>query len=100
MARHGVLTEQVTEVVDHLGDLVDRLPAGRAAEARRTLRARTMDVRKGRWDAVSDGEMVTDGIGFLVLEGALVRCVTAGHRTSGELLGPGDIIRPEHDANI
>jgi CRP-like cAMP-binding protein len=26
-----------------------------------------------------------------------MRCVTAAHRTSGELLGPGDVVRPHQD---
>ena len=56
-----------------------------------------MRLRRGRWDAAHDARLVSDGVGFLVLEGAMIRCVTAGHRTSGELLGPGDVLRPGHD---
>ena len=57
-----------------------------------------MLVRKGRWDAAADGRADrAGGIGFLVLDGALIRCVSAAHRTSGELLGPGDLVRPDDD---
>ena len=34
------------------------------------------------------------GLGLLVLEGVLVRSVTVGGRSAGELLGAGDLIGP------
>jgi len=77
-----------------------RLPLKQCLEAsRHALRARSILVRKGRWEAAADGRLIGQGVGFLVLDGALVRCVTAAHRTSGELLGPGDLVRPESPAN-
>ena len=94
MARPGVLQEEVVDVLDALPDLVDAVPAERLDQARHALRARCILVRRGRWEAEADARFVDGGIGFLVLEGALVRCVTAAHRTSGELLGPGDIVKP------
>jgi CRP-like cAMP-binding protein len=97
MARRGLVQDDVVDVVEGLPDLLDLLSPERVATARRALRARTMLVRKGRWDAEQDGEYVEGGIGFLVLDGALIRCVSAAHRTSGELLGPGDLLRPDSD---
>jgi CRP/FNR family cyclic AMP-dependent transcriptional regulator len=97
MARPGVLQEEVVDVLDALPDLFDAIPADRLEQARHALRARSILVRKGRWEAAADSRFIDGGIGFLVLEGALVRCVTAAHRTSGELLGPGDIVHPTHD---
>jgi CRP-like cAMP-binding protein len=94
MARPGVLQEEVVDVLDALPDVLDALPPDRLEPARHALRARSMLVRKGRWEAAADSRFIEGGIGFLVIEGALVRCVTAAHRTSGELLGPGDIVRP------
>src|SRR4051812_44805158 len=94
MARPGVLQEEVVDVLDALPDLFDAIPANRVDQARHALRARAILVRKGRWEASSDARFIEGGIGFLVVEGALVRCVTAAHRTSGELLGPGDVITP------
>ena len=85
------------DVVDGLPDLLDLVPADRLPTARRALRAHSLLVRKGRWDATADADMVDGGIGFLVLDGALIRCVTAAHRTSGELLGPGDLVRCDDD---
>ncbi len=97
MIRRGVLMDEAVDVVDALPELHDALPRERRALARQTLRARTMLLRRGRWDAMLDTPCIEGGAGFLILEGALVRCVTAAHRTSGELLGPGDLMRPDHD---
>jgi CRP-like cAMP-binding protein len=97
LGRHGALLDEVVEVAELLPDLVDTLPDDRLEVVRRGLRARTMRVRRGRWAAPLDAEMVDGGIGFLVAEGAVMRCVTAAHRTSGELLGPGDVMRPGQD---
>jgi CRP-like cAMP-binding protein len=97
MLRRGLMTDEAVDVVEALPELHDALSLERRVAARRTLRARVVDLRRGRWDAIADAHLIEDGAGFLVLEGALIRCVTAAHRTSGELLGPGDILRPCHD---
>jgi CRP/FNR family cyclic AMP-dependent transcriptional regulator len=97
MARQGLLQETIVDVLEALPDLVDVLPAERIEPARHALRARSVMVRKGRWEAAADASLVEQGPGFLILDGALVRCVTAAHRTSGELLGPGDLVRPGYD---
>ena len=71
---------------------------GRPPRRRPPRPARPRDgVRKGRWDADADAELIEGGIGFLVLDGALMRCVTAAHRTSGELLGAGRPRCARHD---
>ncbi len=95
--RRGVLLEEAVDVLDALPELEDALDLERRLLARRALRARTMTVRRGRWGASLDAPLVEGGFGFLVLEGAMVRCVTAAHRTAGELLGPGDLIVPAEE---
>jgi CRP-like cAMP-binding protein len=97
MLRRGLMVDEAVDVVESLPELHDALSLERRVAARRTLRAQVMELRRGRWDALADSQLVEGGAGFLVLEGALIRCVTAAHRTSGELLGPGDILRPCHD---
>lgn len=97
MVRRGTVLEETIDLVESLPELHDLLSLERRVGARRALRARVVELRRGRWDAAADAELVQDGAGFLILEGALIRCVTAAHRTSGELLGPGDILRPCHD---
>ena len=88
---------EVAEVLDVLPELHDLLSGDRLEAARRGLRARSVLVRRGRWAATEDAPLSESGLGFLVLDGAMMRCVTAAHRTAGELLGPGDLLRPLHD---
>ena len=97
LARRAQPLGEVVEVIDVLPELHDLLSGDRLEAARRGLRARAVQVRRGRWAATADTELVAGGLGFLVLEGALMRCVTAAHRTSGELLGAGDLVRPNQD---
>ena len=97
LARRAQPLGEVVEVIDVLPELHDLLSGDRLEAARRGLRARALVIRRGRWAAIADAELVEGGLGFLVLDGALMRCVTAAHRTSGELLGPGDLVRPGYD---
>lgn len=97
MTRGGIWTDEAVDVIDALPELHDVLPMDRRAGARRSLRARTMQVRRGRWNAALDAAAIEGGAGYLILDGALIRCVTASHRTAGELLGPGDVVRPGTD---
>src|SRR3954469_913613 len=95
--RRGVLLDEVVEVTRALPELLDTLPPDRLDVVRRGLRARTLRVRRGRWAAPLDAELIVGGIGFVVVDGALMRCVSAAHRTAGELLGPGDVLQPALD---
>ena len=65
--------------------------------ARAALVAPSMDVEAGPWEPepIADG-----GIGLLVIEGALLREVTAGDVGAMELLGPGDVLVPETDEAV
>jgi CRP-like cAMP-binding protein len=95
--RRGALRHEDLSVVDAVPDLFDALDAERMAPARRRLRAGALRLRRGRWDAELDRDHVAGGIGFLVVDGALLRCVGLAHRTAGELLGPGDVLRADRD---
>jgi CRP/FNR family transcriptional regulator, cyclic AMP receptor protein len=99
-ARRAQLLGDVVEVLDVLPELHDQLSDDRREAARRTLRARALQIRRGRWAGLQDAALTDGGLGFLVLDGAIVRCVTAAHRTSGELLGPGDLLRPGQDGKL
>jgi CRP/FNR family transcriptional regulator, cyclic AMP receptor protein len=98
LAKRAQPLGEIVEVLDVLPELHDLLSGDRLEAARRGLRARTMVIRRGRWAGAADASLIGGGLGFLVLDGALMRCVTAAHRTSGELLGTGDLLRPDQDA--
>jgi CRP/FNR family cyclic AMP-dependent transcriptional regulator len=71
--------------------------ADRGAASRASVAAAAF-VRRGIWDAKTDAHRTAGGFGLLVLDGVLVRRVGFADRVGGELLGPGDLLRPsEHD---
>jgi CRP/FNR family transcriptional regulator, cyclic AMP receptor protein len=97
-----MLTERgavsLLEADPELGD--DLSPADRAAAARalavhvRTLEPGPWLPHRARWPA-------DPVVGILVLDGLLTRDVTFAGRTTSELLGAGDVLRPwDHDTQF
>jgi CRP/FNR family cyclic AMP-dependent transcriptional regulator len=81
-------------LVDVLPEL-DGPPASQ--RARNAVSAATVAVPRGIWDAAADA---TDPSiqGFMVVSGAILRRVEAGHREGAELLGAGDLIQPASES--
>jgi CRP-like cAMP-binding protein len=75
-------------------DLAQGLDTKSAALARRHLVVRLERVGVGEWEPQEDAYGAAGGIGLLVVEGLAVRRVALEHRSAGELLGPGDVLRP------
>jgi CRP/FNR family transcriptional regulator, cyclic AMP receptor protein len=74
------------------------VPAPDRESATRAAVAGALFVQPGTWDAKSDAHRTERGFGLLVLDGMLVRRVGFAHRLGAELLGRGDLLRPqEHD---
>jgi CRP-like cAMP-binding protein len=98
-AQRGRLLATRVALVDVLE--LDQLPPERAERARSAVRAPTVGVRRGVWDAVADARDHSSH-GFIVVSGALLRRVVAGHREGAELLGPGDLLQPaaETDGDV
>jgi hypothetical protein len=74
-------------------DLAEGLPPAEREAASRRLIAPTTDLPVGAWFP-DDGDAAPRAIGMLVLGGLLTRAVTLEGRTTGELLGAGDVLRP------
>ena len=87
----------VIALLDADPDLADATDEAELMHARAALVAPSMDVDAGSWEPepLADG-----GIGLLVIEGALLREVTAGDVGAMELLGPGDVLVPEADEAV
>lgn len=79
-------------LVDVVHD-VDHLTPERADAARGAVRAGTLGLRRGVWDAAADAAEHAAS-GFVIVEGAILRRVVVGHREGAELLGAGDLIQP------
>jgi CRP-like cAMP-binding protein len=77
-------------------DLIAGLPAGDREAAAASCTARTLEIRRGEWDAEEIRALHQDpaGFGLLVVSGILCRHVVQGRRCGAELVGPGDLMRP------
>jgi len=91
-------TESRATVLLEDRELHDVVPEEARAAAIRSSLTGSASVRPGVWDARTDAHRTAGGFGLLVLDGVLVRRVGFADRVGGELLGPGDLLRPsEHD---
>jgi DNA-binding transcriptional ArsR family regulator len=76
-------------------DLALGLEGEELERAQRQAVARTVDVATKGWDPSRFMLGDDDGwLGLLVLDGLLIRKVTVGKRSSCELFGPNDLVRP------
>ncbi len=75
-------------------DLAVNLDGPRLAAAVRECVARSVALPTGPWSAADDFDNIQNGIGLLVLDGLLIRRVAVGGRSSAELVGSGDLLRP------
>lgn len=87
-------------VLDADPDLAEGLPPDVVAVARRHATARVRVVPEGPWDPVAEFADPVPRIGLLVVDGLLTRELTVAGRTTTELLGAGDLLRPwDQDAS-
>jgi CRP/FNR family cyclic AMP-dependent transcriptional regulator len=79
-------------------DLIEYLDAWQAAAARSRAIARATTLRPGERDPWRLIEVPNGHLGLLVIDGLLTRNMTLLGRTTMELIGGGDILRPWDDA--
>jgi CRP/FNR family transcriptional regulator, cyclic AMP receptor protein len=96
--RRGRALGRRVALVDALAELDGHLAPARAELSRRTVLARTLGIRRGTWDAISDAHEHAP-LGFVIVRGAVLRHVVVGHREGAELLGPSDVIQPAAEAD-
>jgi CRP/FNR family transcriptional regulator, cyclic AMP receptor protein len=87
------MRDQSKILVDDPG-LAEALSGQRLLTAVRDCVAETVHLPSGPWQPLQAVDGFHAGIGFLVLEGLLVRRVGLGDRFGAELLGDGDVLRP------
>jgi hypothetical protein len=90
MAEHA----PVISILDADPDLAEGLSGEDLALARRHAVARTRLVGEGEWHPAHEFRDPTPRIGLLIVDGLLTRELTIAGRTTTEILGAGDIIRP------
>jgi CRP/FNR family cyclic AMP-dependent transcriptional regulator len=79
-------------LLKEMPSLASRLAPGERDAASRSLTVAVMDLRPGRWDAPKQPR--PGHLGFLVLEGVVLREVCITRDWSAEMLGEGDVLRP------
>src|SRR5829696_1034307 len=89
-------TEQFVYVLDHDAGLRSILPEPDRSRCRQHAVAAVLDLPAGEWDPTAEGGPSAE-LGFLVLEGLLIRDVTVADARCGELVGPGTLLRPCDD---
>ncbi len=77
--------------------LLALVPKCDRAAARDALTAAAYRVPRGPWRPRATFEHGDTHFGLLLLEGLLIRGVVIGHTTCGELIGPGELLRPWDD---
>ncbi len=94
LREEGTSTVGAVAVIDVDPDLAEGLaPAEREAATRRLL-APAVDVPAGAWEPDERELGRHHSLGVLIVEGLMTRAITLEGRTTGELLGTGDVLRP------
>ena len=91
--------EPLTPLLDLDADLGRLLARERVAEAHAQLGVRVSLIERGPWDAGRLAAAHPENVGLLLLSGVIAREILLSDTISTELLGPGDVLRPWHDAD-
>jgi CRP-like cAMP-binding protein len=81
-------------VLDAVPELADEITQDRLEGARRHALAATIELSPGRWKASSSDVDDPGGYGLLVVDGLMTRDIVLGQTTASELVGSGDLLRP------
>ncbi len=88
---------RVVPLLDLDPELGEHLDEQSCQAARRHLVVRVERIEQGDHPLPAGLFNAEGGIGLLILEGLTLRRVGLAHRVAGELLGPGDLLRPWQD---
>jgi CRP/FNR family cyclic AMP-dependent transcriptional regulator len=75
-------------------ELGERLMPEEQDRARQQLVAGVLHVPSGRWDPSTVADPGSSPLGVLIIDGLLLRDLDLGRRSSTEVLGAGDVLRP------
>jgi CRP-like cAMP-binding protein len=84
----------LVRLLDADPDLGEGLTPDDFERARHHLVAVVVRAAPGRWDAVAALDGAHASLGLLILDGLLLRDLDLGRRSSTEVLGAGDVLRP------
>jgi CRP/FNR family cyclic AMP-dependent transcriptional regulator len=91
----------VISLLDADRELARAIPPDQVAAARRTLAVRVEPLDRGEWRPDDMFGKDPPAVGLLALDGLITRGITFADRTTSELLGAGDLLRPQdHDSGF
>lgn len=96
-ALHGVggpSLDRGVPLLDEDRSLAAAAPLAHLAPLQQVLRVDVLKLEPGPWDPDTAPFEAEGALGMLVLDGFLTRCQSLEGRSSAELLGPGDLLRP------
>ena len=98
MAHHRMSAERTTiNLLDVEPDLADGLNPHERAAAARVLAVPSQVLEPGPWDPHEALGDIYPVVGLLLVDGMVTRDLVFAGRTTTELLGSGDILRPWDD---
>jgi CRP-like cAMP-binding protein len=89
-----VVSRDVVRLLDCDPDLAEGLTPDEYEHARRELVARVARVPTGRWNAYGTWESTDAMLGLFIVDGLVLRDSDLGRRSTTEVLGAGDLMRP------
>jgi CRP/FNR family cyclic AMP-dependent transcriptional regulator len=81
-------------ILDLDPDLAEGLAEPERGEAVRRLMVPVLDLSAGAWQPAELGRRSVDAVGVVVVSGLMIRSVELAGRTTSELVGVGDVLRP------
>jgi CRP/FNR family transcriptional regulator, cyclic AMP receptor protein len=87
----------VIQLLDADPELGEGLSPGDLEAATRAVAVHAVVLESGSWNPESEPWPATPALGLLLLEGVVTRDIVFAGRTTTELLGAGDILRPWED---
>jgi CRP/FNR family cyclic AMP-dependent transcriptional regulator len=88
-------------LLDAVPELADNISDDRLEGARQHALAATIELAPGRWHASSSDFEDPVGYGLMIVEGLMTRDILLGQTTASELVGAGDLVRPnDHEGAV
>lgn len=97
----GAVIRESVRLLEVDPDLASLLAPPQRESATHEIVARTMLVPSGRWHASDGWDRDSPMFGLLLIDGVILRDLDLGRRSSTEVLGSGDVLRPwETEAGV
>jgi DNA-binding transcriptional ArsR family regulator len=88
-------------LLDAVPELADNISDDRLEGARQHALAATIELSPGRWQASASDYEDPVGYGLMIVEGLMTRDIVLGQTTASELVGAGDLVRPnDHEGAV